>query len=82
MPLTSELTAGYHHLKFSLSNTLGEPTSRSISFLITPAAYKVNISVAETTATECATIEIESEADGTTNRLLILDYTAHRVLGL
>ncbi len=79
MPLTSELTAGYHHLKFSLSNTLGEPASRSISFLITPAAYKVNISVAETTATECATIEIESEADGTTNRLLILDYTGHTV---
>lgn len=79
MPLTSELTAGHHHLKFSLTNTLGEPASRSISFLVTPAAYKVGISVAETTATECATIAIESEAGCTTSRLLIRDYTGHTV---
>ncbi|MDE5643159.1 MAG: hypothetical protein K2I56_06665 [Muribaculaceae bacterium] len=79
LPLNSEFTAGYHNLKFSLSNTLGESASRSISFLVVPVNYNVDIKTAETTATESVTIEIDSDTNQGSNRLLISDALGNTV---
>lgn len=78
LPLNSEFTAGYHSLKFTLANTLGEATSRSLNFLVAPVAYDVDIKVAETTATEYATIEMDN-SEATNTRLLIADALGNTV---
>ncbi|MDE6098495.1 MAG: hypothetical protein K2G24_06370 [Muribaculaceae bacterium] len=79
LPLSSEFTKGYHSIKFTISNTLGESVSRSISFFVKASEYPVEIKVAEKAATEKAEIDIECSADASRNRLIIADALGNTV---
>lgn len=77
--LPAGLSAGRHDLTFTVTNNLLERSSRTISFMITPATIHASLAVAEDPAVTEATISLTADAEYTGCSLIITDAQGNSV---
>lgn len=77
--LPTDLSAGRHDLTFTVTNNLLERSSRTVSFVITPATIHAALTVAEDPAVTEATIGLTADADYTASTLIITDAQGNSV---